>query len=186
MESEWVWMFRQIGQPYAPVSSMQNRIASPAVPSEDCAERQTIDIYRTVLRRLFGLHHASRGGTVKPFLFILYSETDTPDDPESRKAGGPVLTETIRRGISGGMGDLPMQIVWIEDIYNVGRDPDGEYVPDEGAVVRFNGIRYDKSDIAQADGSIHRWGLSPCGFEYVVEKKGGFWLVRSSYHKWIS
>jgi hypothetical protein len=36
------------------------------------------------------------------------------------------------------------------------------------------------------DGSIHPRGSEPRGFDYVVEKKNGFWMVRSSYRQWIS
>lgn len=185
MERESVWMFRQIGQPGEMVSSMRTRTAAPAVICEQREDRQTIDIYRAVLRRLCGSQRVAGGKFVKPHMFILYSEIDVPADSDTRPAGRPVLSESIRRGITRGSGDLPLRIVWVEDFYGVGGDPDGEYIPSEGAVVRFTSIRHDKEDIALIEGSIHRWGLSPLGFEYIVEKKSGFWLVRSSYHKWI-
>ncbi len=96
------------------------------------------------------------------------------------------FSEIIRRGVSRGSRDLSLQIVWVEDCYGVGSDPDGEYVPDGGAVVRFTGLRREGADLALVEGNIHQMGSEPRGFEYVVEKKNGFWMVRSSYHQWIS
>ncbi len=185
METESIGLFRQVSQPSPLVSAMLTRTSPPVVLSEKREDRQTIDIYRSVLRRLCGSQRVSSGKFIKPLMFILYSEVDTSADPDVRRAGSPVLSEEIRRGITRGSSDLPLRIVWVEDFYGVGRDPEGEYVPSGGAVVRFTGLRHDKADIALIDGSIHRWGVSPLGFEYVVEKKSGFWLVRSSYHKWI-
>jgi hypothetical protein len=185
MENESIWTFGLSRQKYAAVPSFIPRSAFPADSAGIQEDRQTIEIYRAVLRRLCGSQRVARGKFVKPLFFILYSEADSLADPDSRSDGSPALSETVRRGITRGVGDLLLRIVWVEDIYGVGRDPDGEYIPCGGAVVRFHNIRHDKTDFALIDGSIHRWGMSALGFEYVVEKKSGFWMVRSSYQKWI-
>jgi hypothetical protein len=44
----------------------------------------------------------------------------------------------------------------------------------------------ESEKIARISGNIHRMGSEPRGFEYVVEKQNGFWMVRSFYHQWIS
>jgi hypothetical protein len=186
MENEWITMFRQVRLPNPPVASMVNRLAPSAVAPEKYEDRQTIEIFRAVLRKLFGMEYASGSESHKPFLFILYSETDAPDDPDFSRAGHPGFSEVIRRGVIRGSRELSLQIVWVEDCYGVGCDPEGEYVPDGGAVIRFTGIRRDGADLALVSGNIHRMGSEPRGFEYVVEKKNGFWMVRSSYHQWIS
>jgi hypothetical protein len=178
MENEWITMFRQVRQPNAP---FVNRLAAPAVLNEKYEDRQTIEIFRAVLRKLFGLDYPSGLESQKPFLFILY-EGGFPGG----KASHLGFSEIIRRGISRGSRDLSLQIVWVEDCYGVGGDPDGEYVPDGGAVVRFTGIRREGADLARIEGNIHQMGPDPRGFEYVVEKKNGFWMVRSSYHQWIA
>ncbi|MGB7537488.1 MAG: hypothetical protein WBM17_03010 [Anaerolineales bacterium] len=179
MESEWIAMFRQVRQPNPPVASVFNRYATSTVASEKYEDRQTIEIFRAVLRKLFGLDYESGSPSDKPFLFILYSEGDSSADNLH-------FPEVVRHGVTRGSRDLPLQIVWVEDCYGVGGDPDGEYVPDGGAVVRFTGIRREGADLARISGNIHRMGSEPRGFEYVVEKKNGFWMVRSSYHQWIS
>jgi hypothetical protein len=179
MENEWITMFRQVRQPNAPVASIYNRLAPSTAVSEKYEDRQTIEIFRAILRKLFGLDCESGSGSEKPFLFILYSEGDS----SAAHLGFP---EIIRRGVTRGSRDLPLQIVWVEDCYGVGGDPDGEYVPDGGAVVRFTSIRREGADLALVGGNIHQTGSEPRGFEYVVEKKNGFWMVRSSYHQWIS
>jgi hypothetical protein len=186
MENEWITIFRQVRQPNPPVAPMLNRLMAPAVSAEKYEDRQTIEIFRAVLRKLFGLEYASGSESHKPFLFILYSETGAPDDPDRRLRGHVGFPEIIRRGVTRGSRDLSLQIVWVEDCYGVGGDPDGEYVPEGGAVVRFTDIRREGADLALVCGNIHRMGTEPCGFEYVVEKKNGFWMVRSSYHQWIS
>jgi hypothetical protein len=135
---------------------------------------------------LFGLEYASGSESHKPFLFILYSEIGVLDDPDLRQGSHLGFSEVIRHGVSRGSRDLTLQIVWVEDCYGVGCDPDGEYVPDGGAVVRFTSIRREGADLALVSGNIHQTGSEPRGFEYVVEKKNGFWMVRSSYHQWIS
>ncbi len=182
MENEWITMFRQVRQPNAPVAPFVNRLAAPAVSNEKYEDRQTIEIFRAVLRKLFGLEYASGAESQKPFLFILYSEAGIPGG----KASHLGFSDIIRRGVSRGSRDLSLQIVWVEDCYGVGGDPDGEYVPDGGAVVRFTGIRREGADLAMVEGNIHQMGSEPRGFEHVVEKKNGFWMVRSSYHQWIS
>lgn len=182
MESEWICMFRQIRQPYVPVPSMLDRTAPAAVVPETCEDRQTIEIYRAVLRRLFGSDGFYRGEEVKPLLFILYAESA---DPEALQTGSPVFSDTVRQGITRGSRDLPVRIVWVEDIYGVGGDAENGYLPSEGAAVKFSAIRREKADRAFVNGTIHSWGRPPRSFEYVVEKKNGFWIIRSSYHQWI-
>jgi hypothetical protein len=186
MENEWITMFRQVSQPNPPVATIVNRLAPATVLPEKYEDRQTIEIFRAVLRKLFGLECESGVESEKPFLFILYSETGAPIGADPGRTGYPGFSEVIRRGVTRGSRGLPLQIVWVEDLYGVGGDPDGEYVPDEGAVIRFTGIRGDGADLALVSGNIHRMGSEPRGFEYVVEKKNGFWMVRSSYHQWIS
>jgi hypothetical protein len=182
MENEWITIFRQVRQPNPPVAPMLNRLVASTGTAEKYEDRQTIEIFRVVLRKLFGLEYASGSESHKPFLFILYSETGAPGDPGSHLG----FSEVIRHGVSRGSRDLSLQVVWVEDCYGVGCDPGGEYVPDGGAVVRFTSIRREDADLALVGGNIHRMGSEPRGFEYVVEKKNGFWMVRSSYHQWIS
>jgi hypothetical protein len=185
MESEWICMFRRIRQPYAPVPSRISRDQSSAAAIEKCEDRQTTEIYRVVLRRLFGSESFFDGESVKPLLFILYTEADESADADDRRNGAPFFPEVIRRGISRGSRNLPVRIVWVEDAYDVGGSAGEGYVPSEGAAVTFTGVRRDGDDLAFVNGSIHSWGRSPRSFEYVVEKKNGFWMVRSSYHQWI-
>jgi hypothetical protein len=185
MERESIWMFRQVRQPLAGVSAKTAPATAPAVFFEEREDRQTVDIYRAVLRRLCGSQRPQTGKFIKPLMFILYSETGPSAHPDDRQEGGLPLSEAVRRGIVRGSGDLPLRIMWVEDIYGVGRDPQGEYVPSDGAVVRFHTVRREHAGLALVDGCIHRQGMSPLQFEYVVEKKSGFWMVRSSYHRWI-
>ena len=182
MESEWIFMFRQIRQPHVPVLSMFDRTASEAVAPEKCEDRKTIEIYRAVIRRLFGSAEFSVEGPARPLLFILYADSG---DPEILHTGTPVFSETVRRGIIRGSGDLPVRIVWVEDTYGVGGDAENGYVPSKGAAVKFSAIRCEKADMAFVNGTIHSWDRPPRGFEYVVEKNNGSWMVRSSYHQWI-
>ncbi|MBN1440235.1 MAG: hypothetical protein JW929_12580 [Anaerolineales bacterium] len=79
-----------------------------------------------------------------------------------------------------------MRIVWVEDAYRVGDDPRGEYVPGGGAVARLRVLRRDGADLAFVEGNIHAWGMPPLWFEYLVQKKAGFWMVKSCYHRWMS
>lgn len=185
MENEWITMFRRMHQsrPFA-VPSL-NRLASPVILPEKVEDRQTIEIFRAVLRKLFGLGYDADPELQKPFLFILYSRTGASAETDCRREGQPDFNEIIRRGVTRGSKDFPLQIVWIEDCYGVGGDPNGEYVPSGGAVIRFTGIRRDGADIAVVDGNIHLAGSEPRGFEHIVEKRSGFWMVRSSYHQWI-
>jgi hypothetical protein len=185
MENEWITFFRQVRQPHPPVAPIFNRLAATTVTAENNEDRQTIEIFRAVLRKLFGLVYASGSGMHKPFLFILYSETGALDDPDKRLRGHLGFSEIIRKGVSRGSKDLSLQIVWVEDCYGVGGNPDGEYVPEGGAVVRFTSIRRDDPDLTLVSGNIHRMGSEPRGFADVVERKHGFWMVRSSYHQWI-
>jgi hypothetical protein len=178
MNNESIWMFGQLGQlQTGMVEQKANPVACTAQSAEQ-SERQTIDIYRAILRRLFGLHCLSGNGPFKPFMFILYSER------LAHSAETPVFTEKIRRGITNGSGDLPVRIVWVEDVYGVGRGAEGEYIPDEGAVVQFDDLRRENAGLALVRGRIRRDGMEPRGFEYTIEKKGGFWLVKSSYLRW--
>ncbi|MBN2084940.1 MAG: hypothetical protein JW748_06910 [Anaerolineales bacterium] len=186
MENEWITMFRQVRQPNPPAASMMDRSALSAVSPEKYQGRQTIEIFRAVLRKLFGMERESGAESEKPFLFILYSETGATIGADLGRTGYLGFSEVVRRGVTRGSKDLPLQIVWIEDVYGVGGDPDGEYVPDGGAVIRFSGIRRDGAALVLVSGNIHRMGSEPRGFEYVVEKKNGFWMVKSSYHLWIS
>jgi len=169
MESEWITMFRQIRQQYRMDCPVEARFDSPALPPEVSADRQMIDTYRAVLRALFGVQSLSTRRLDKPFLFLVYS--DTGRDHQS------VPSEDIRRGITHGSDNLPVRIEWIEDLKGSGRDPEGEYIPSGGAVLCFTGIRRLKSDAVLVKGNIHRWGLESRGFEFVVEKRGGFWMV---------
>ncbi len=180
MENEWITLFRQIRQPVR-MNPAAVRMANSAAAPEKYEDRQSIEMFRAVLRKLFGLNYGAGSASQKPFLFILYSEAGA----EAPAEGCPRLSETIRRGVTRGSADLPLQIVWVEDCYGVGGDPDGEYVPSDGAVVRFTSVRREGADLALIDGNIHLAGAEPRGFEYVVEKKNGFWIVRSSYHQWI-
>jgi hypothetical protein len=186
MENEWITMFRQVRQPNLQVVSAISRLAPPIDLPEKLEDRQTIEIFRAVLRKLFGLQYGADPELQKPFLFIMYSETGGSTEAAFRHGGQPDFHEVIRRGVTRGSGDLPLKIVWIEDCYGVGGDPNGEYVPIDGAVVRFTGLRREGAGIAAVDGNIHLAGSEPRGFEYIVEKKNGFWIVKSSYHQWLS
>jgi hypothetical protein len=180
MESEWIMMFRQIRQPYGAGCSTVPCVDPLVLPREKCEDRQLVDLYRAVLRTLFGVQCISGRKLPKPFLFILYSETDSAGDSNTRFAGHPMLAEYIRRAITRGSDNLPMRIVWIEENNGVGRGPEGEFIPSGGAVLRFTGIRQEKTDITLVKGIIHRWGMEPHEFEFEVEKRGGFSMVRNS------
>jgi hypothetical protein len=185
MEREMPWMLGRTLSIFGNVSSIPARIPAPAVFPDPRDERRNVDICRSVLRRMFAAHRAICGESTRSVFFILHSGPYAPSDSDLRTAGRQILSDPVRQAISRGLSDLPMRIVWVDDCYGVGGNPDGEYIPDGGAVVRFRGIRYDAAGLAFVEGSIHRWGLSPLGFEYVVEKKAGFWTVKSSYHKWM-
>jgi hypothetical protein len=172
MESEWTVMFRQIRQPNTTGNSIALRADSSAPAREDDGERQTIDAFRAALRALFGVQCLSGRNLTKPFLFISYSETDSE--------GRPILTETIRRGITRGSDNLPMRIVWIEDRKDAGRGGQRQYIPSGGAAIRFTVFRNEKSEVTLVGGIINRWGMEPRGFALEVEKRGGFSMVRSS------
>jgi hypothetical protein len=183
MENEWITLFRQVRQINPPAAPMMSRLVRPAVSPEKYEDRRTIEIYRAVLRKLFGMQSDPAAESRNPFLFVLYSD-GRPSDLADQDH--PALSKTVRRGVTRGSADLRLRIVWVEDCYGVGGDPEGEYVPSGGAVLRFTGIRREGADIAVVDGNIHPSGSEPRRFEYVVEKKNGFWMVRSSYHQWIS
>jgi hypothetical protein len=175
MESEWIMMFRRIRQPCGGGFSNIPRVDPISLPREKCEDRQWIDSSRAVLRTLIGVQCISGRKLLNPFLFSLYSETDSAADSKTHSTGHPILTENIRRAITHGSDNLPMRIVWIEDNNGGGGEPEGEYIPSGGVVVRFTGIRQYKTDIHLAKGRIHRWGMEPRGFEFGVEKRGGFW-----------
>jgi hypothetical protein len=177
MNNESIWALGTFGRTATNLAEQAEATPQAEYAAEQ-AERQTIDIYRAVLRRLFGLHCLSGTGPLKPFLFILYSE--------ARSSNRPAFSERERRGISAGSLDLPVRIVWVEDVYGVSGDPAGEYVPSDGAVVQFDGCRRESGDFVQVRGRIRRAGKEPRNFEYSVEKKQGFWLVKSSYIQWAS
>jgi hypothetical protein len=184
MENEWVTMFRRMRQPVAPLTARLQRLG-PAFESacgyEDC---QSIAIYLAVLRRIIGTAGTGKSNARKPFLFILSMPDGNPSGPASPSIPPADWSETVRDGVVRGSTHLPMQIVWVEDCYGVGVDPDGEYIPSGGAVLRFTEIRREGCDIAHVRGSIHRADFEPQEFEYILEKKNGCWDVRSSYHLW--
>ncbi len=181
MENEWIMMFRQMAQPYSDANSTASRIQPVTLPREECEDRQLVDIYRAVLRALFGVQCISGRKLPKPFLFIQYSEADTAGDSKTRCAGHPMLAEHVRGAITRGSDNLPLRIMWIESDSGAGRDPKGEFIPSGGAVVRFTGIRNEKTDITLVEGTIHQWGMEPRGFELEVEKRGGFSIVRNAH-----
>jgi hypothetical protein len=185
MERGSVWMFRGVRQPFAAVSTEIASAAPPAVLSEEEEDRQTADIFRAVLRRLCAPQRPQTGKFIKPVMFILYSEAGPSEVGGARHETHSAISETVRRGIGRRSCNLPLRIVWVEDTYGVGGDPQGEYVPSDGAVVRFRSVRRENAGLALVDGSIHHQGMPPLQFEYTVEKKSGFWMVRSSYHRWV-
>ncbi len=138
MESEWITMFRQVRLQYGMECSPETRTTPQAVPPEASVDRQMIDTYRAVLRALFGAQSLTTRRLDKPFLFLVYSDAGRDHHP--------VLTEDIRRGITHGSNTLPMRIEWIEDLKGAGRNPEGEYIPSGGAVLRFTGIQRLNSD----------------------------------------
>ncbi len=178
MESEWITMFRQIRQPDITGFSITTRVDPLVLPEEKCEDRCVVDIYRAVLRALIGVQSISGRKFPKPFLFILYSGTDSVADPNTRSTGQPMLTDFIRRAITRGSDNLPMRIVWIEASHNTGRDPEREFVPSGGAVLRFTDIRHKQNGITLVEGIIHRWGMEPREFALEVEKRGGFSMVK--------
>ena len=172
MESEWITMFRQVRQQYGMNCPAETRVAPPTLPLEVSADRQLIDTYRAVLRAFFGVQSLSTRRLDKPFVFLVYSDAGSDHQP--------VLTEDIRRRITRGSDNLPVRIEWIEDLKGAGRDPESEYIPSGGAVLRITGIRALQKDAVLVMGNLHRWGWESRGFELVVEKRGGFWMVTSS------
>jgi hypothetical protein len=181
MESEWIMMFRQMAQPYSDANSIASRIHPVALPREECEDRQLVDIYRAVLRALFGVQCISGRKLPKPFLFILYSEADFAADSKTRFAGHPILAEHVRGAITRGSDNLPLRIMWIEANNGAGRDPNGEFIPSGGAVVRFTRIRNEKTNITLVEGTIHRWGMELREFELEVEKRSGFSMVKNAF-----
>jgi hypothetical protein len=180
MESEWIMMFRQMVQPHDAGNYIASRIHSLDLPREECGDRQLVDTYRAVLRSLFGTQCLSSRRLPKPFLFIFYSEADSLADSKIRSGGHSTLPEYIRRAITRGSDNLPLRIMWIEENIGVGSDPEGEFIPSGGAIVRFNATRQLATDTILVKGRIHRWGMASCGFEFVVEKRGGFSMVRNA------
>jgi hypothetical protein len=181
MESEWIMMFRQIQQADVAGSSIATRVDPPVLTREKCEDRQLVELYRAVLRALFGVQSISGRNLPKPFLFISYSETGSAADSNTRFTGHPMLAEYIRRAITRGSDNLPVRIVWIEGNTGFGRRPEGEFIPSGGAVVRFTGIRRDKTDVTLVKGILHRWGMEPREFALEVEKRGGFSMVRTAH-----
>jgi hypothetical protein len=91
---------------------MMSRLVRPAVSPEKYEDRRAIEIYRAVLRKLFGMQSDPPAESRKPFLFVLYSD-NRPSDPADQDHPAP--SETVRLGVTRGSADLRLRIVWVED-----------------------------------------------------------------------
>lgn len=175
--------------PSSPASEVMlaipTRESPPITVPENPEDQQTAAIYQAVIRRLYKLHHASGEDLLQPHLFLLYSECETAAGQFPRGIDHKLFKESIRQSILHRLSDLPVWIIWLEQPDGTACDPDWGRMQRTGIAIAFHGIRCYDSDIAVVEGRIHRLALSVYGFEYVVEKRDGRWVVKSSYQKWL-
>ena len=85
------------------------------------------------------------------------------------------------------LGGLPSQVVWVDRFEDMPLDQDTRAVADGGLIIILGNVTYESATRVQVPGSIHVAGLAGGGATYVVEKRGGEWVVTGTAGPiWIS
>jgi len=78
----------------------------------------------------------------------------------------------------------PVKIVWIDSISEVIHN---EWVDNGGMIVALSNIRFENSDKALAGGGSYMSAWDAFGATYIVERRGGVWVVvGDNGTRWIS
>lgn len=137
-----------------------------------------IAIYQSIVRELCFEMRFSR-----PVVYILRTTNDRAGDRSLEPHAAPI-SESVQTGITIALVALPNKIIWISDMSEVIHN---ERVDNRGMMITLGNIHFENSDKALVSGSGYSGVLSAFGATYIVERRGGVWVVvGDNGTRWIS
>ena len=152
----------------------------------DSGAQDQIDIYQAVVRRLCGADDTFGGTLDKPVVYIIRATNDAAGDPFLQGSASLILSEVVQQGLSTALSDMSSEIVWVDRLDDVARNPLTREALDHGVTITLGNITYEGTR-ARVAGSIYIANMAAAGKTYVLDHSSGVWvIIGTTGSEWIS
>lgn len=147
-----------------------------------------VEVYSTVIRRLYTKDHTFKEGSPNwPIVYLVQNTDDSVGDPNTPKLDSTQFDKGMMADIIKSLKDLNVDIHWVTSPDDVPKDPQTGTVQNNGVIITLGNIHIVPDGTLQVPASLYFSSLGAAGKTYILADNHGLWeIIGTTGVEWIS
>lgn len=164
--------------PYpAPEDGTGSVVAVRPGPAAGLRPEEQAAIYAIVAAQLYTVDHTYSEAPNFPVIYLSMQTDDYAGDPNFASAPASEIPPEVREILEKHLLGLPAELRWIASAEEAPRDPETQFIADNGALITLGNIHLQEEGSLLIAGSLEVGPLIAGGRTYVLENLGGEWQI---------